>query len=159
MKYQNPQHNIGNWTNGSYMHAVEMKAIDVIFKRKSKGNDDSSLFTAALPHAISRLSVTSPWYFHSLFPKIWSYTLDGKLKMIFLKKYTEIWYFLQTFWKDGYSKEGHADTWSFLYYLERLYFFPENMIFFPWSESERRSFSENTWKHDALPSSEEKQET
>ena len=26
------------------------------------------------------------WYF--LFPKIWSYTLDGKLKMIFLKKIT-----------------------------------------------------------------------
>ena len=33
------------------------------------------------------------------------------------------------------------------------------MIFFPWAESEKRSFSGNTWKHDALPSSEEKQET
>ena len=32
------------------------------------------------------------------------------------------------------------------------------MIFFSWAESERRSFSGNTWKHDALPS-EEKQET
>ena len=37
-------------------------------------------------------------------------------------------------------------------------FFPENMIFFSWTESERRPFSGNTWKHDASPS-EEKQET
>ena len=33
------------------------------------------------------------------------------------------------------------------------------MVFFPWVEIERRSFSGNTWKHDALPPSEEKQET
>ena len=71
------------------------------------------------------------WY--SFFPKIWSYTLDGK-------------------WK------GRASTWSFLYYLERWYFFPENMIFFPWWESERRSFSGYTRKNDASPR-EEKQET
>ena len=45
-----------------------------------------------------------------------------------------------------------AGTWSFLYYLERWYFIPENIIFFPWAESERRSFLGNTWKHDALPS-------
>ena len=32
------------------------------------------------------------WYF--LFPRIWSYTLDEKWKMTFLKIYTEIWYFL-----------------------------------------------------------------
>ena len=32
------------------------------------------------------------WYF--FFPKIWSYSLDRKWKMIFLKKYMEIWYFL-----------------------------------------------------------------
>ena len=89
------------------------------------------------------------WYF--FFLKIWSYTLDGKWKMIFLKKYTEI-YFLQAFWKYGLSKRCRAGTWSFLYYLERWYFFPENMIFFPWAESERRPFSGNTWKHDASPS-------
>ena len=86
------------------------------------------------------------WYF--FFPKIWSYTLDGKWKMIFLKKYTEIWYFLQAFWKYGLSKRCRAGTWSFLYYLERWYFFPENMIFFPWAESERWPFSGNTWKYD-----------
>ena len=88
------------------------------------------------------------WYF--FFPKIWSYTLDGKWKMIFLKKYTEIWYFLQAFWKYGLSKRCRAGTWSFLCYLERWYFFPENMIFFPWAGSERRSFSGNTWKHDGI---------
>ena len=79
------------------------------------------------------------------FPKIWSCLLDGKWKMIFLKKYTEI-YFLQMFWKDGLFKRDCAGTWSFLYYLERWYFFPENMIFFPREESERWSFSGNTWK-------------
>ena len=88
------------------------------------------------------------WFF--FLPKIWSYTLAGKWKMIFLKKYTETWYFLQAFWKDDLSKKGR--------YLERWYFFPENMIFFSWAGSERRSFPGNTWKHDVSPS-EEKQET
>ena len=39
------------------------------------------------------------------------------------KKYTEIWYLLQMFWKDGLFKKDRAGTWSFLYYLERWYFF------------------------------------
>ena len=69
------------------------------------------------------------------FPKIWSYTLDGKWKMIFLKKYTEIWYFLQALWKDGLSKKGRAGTWSFLYYLERWYFFPKTSSLFPGQEA------------------------
>ena len=86
------------------------------------------------------------------------YDLTRKWKVIFLKKHTKIWYFIQAFWKDGLSKRGRVDTWSFLYYLKRWYFFPENMIFFLWAGSERRSFSGNTWKHDALPS-EEKQKT
>ena len=82
------------------------------------------------------------------FPKIRSDTLDGQWKMIFLKKkYTEIWHFLQTFWKEGLFKKGRAGTWSFLYYLERWYFFPKN-IFFPWAGSERWPFSRNTWKYD-----------
>ena len=66
----------------------------------------------------------------------------------FSKNYTEIWYFLQTL-KDGRFKKGRDGTWSFLYYLEeRWYFFPENMIFFPWAGSERWLFSRNTWKYD-----------
>ena len=80
-----------------------------------------------------------------LFPE--NMILDGKWKMIFLKKkYTEIWYFVQTFWKDGLFKKGCAGTWSFFYYLKRWYFFPENFIFFPWAGSERWPFSRNTWK-------------
>ena len=66
---------------------------------------------------------------HFFFPKIWSYTLDGKWKIIFFKKYMEIWYFLQTFWKDGLSKKDHAGTWSFLYYLERWYFSRKHDLF------------------------------
>ena len=69
------------------------------------------------------------WYF--FFPKIWSYTLDRKWKMIFLKKYTEIWYFLQASWKDGLYKKDRAGTWSFLYYLERCCFFSKTWSFFP----------------------------
>ena len=60
-------------------------------------------------------------------------------------KYMEIWYFLQMFWKDGLFKNG---IWSFLYYLKRWYFFPENIIFFLWTENERWSFSRNTRTHD-----------
>ena len=96
------------------------------------------------------------WYF--FFPKIWPYTLDRKCNMIFLKKYTEIWYFLQIFWKYGLSEKCRAGTWSFLYYLERWYFFAENMIFFPWADSERLSFLGNIWKHD-VSSSKKNQET
>ena len=64
------------------------------------------------------------------------------------KKCTEIWYFLQTFWKDGLFKNRRAWKWSFLYYLERWDFFPKNMIFFSWPQSERWPFSRNTWKYD-----------
>ena len=40
------------------------------------------------------------------------------------KKYMEIWYFLQMSQKDGLSKKkNHSGIWSFLYYLERWYFF------------------------------------
>ena len=40
----------------------------------------------------------------------------------------------------------------FLVLSGKMVFFPENMILFPWAESERRPFSGNTWKHDASPS-------
>ena len=48
----------------------------------------------------------------------------------FSKKYTEILYFLQTFWKDGLFKKDHAGIWSLLYYLKRWYFFPKTWYFF-----------------------------
>ena len=82
----------------------------------------------------SLLCYRKRWYF---FPE--NIILYPRRKMkddLSQKKYTEIWYFLQTFWKDGVFKIDHAGTWSFLYCLERWYFFPEN-IFFPWAESER----------------------
>ena len=67
------------------------------------------------------------WYF--LFLKIWSYTLDGKWKMVFLKKYMEIWYFLQVLWKDGLSKRGRAGTWSCIIWNDGI-FFPKTWSFF-----------------------------
>ena len=58
-----------------------------------------------------------------LFPKNIILHLRRKMKDdLSQKKYTEI-YFLQTFWKDGLFKKGHTGTWSFLYYLERWFFF------------------------------------
>ena len=123
------------------------------------------LFPDALKSWSFHQNCTGTWSFlycrerwHSLFPKIWSYTIDGKSNMIFLKIYMEIWYFLHTPWKDGLSKKERAGASSLLYYLERWYFFPKNMILFHWAESETRPFSGNTWKHDAS-SSEEKQKT
>ena len=41
------------------------------------------------------------------------------------KKYTEIWYFLQMFWKDCLFKKDRAGTWSFLHHLEWWYFFSQ----------------------------------
>ena len=52
------------------------------------------------------------------------------------KKYTEIWYFPQIIWKDCRFKKHRVERWSFLYSLERWYFFPENVVFFPWTEDE-----------------------
>ena len=45
------------------------------------------------------------------------------------KKYMEIWYFLQMPRKDVLSKKNRAWIWSFLYYLERWYFFSGKYIF------------------------------
>ena len=37
-----------------------------------------------------------------------------------------------------------------------IFLFPENMIFLPWTENERRPLSAgNTWKHDASPNEKE----
>ena len=55
-------------------------------------------------------------------------------------------------------QKGQRRHMIFLVLSVKMLFFPENMIFFPWAESERRTFPGNTWKHDASPS-EEKQET
>ena len=44
------------------------------------------------------------WSFLRYRERWWSDPLDGKWKMSILKKYTEIWYFLQMFWKYGLFK-------------------------------------------------------
>ena len=36
----------------------------------------------------------------------------------------------------------------FLVLSGKMVFFPKNILFLPWAESERRSFSGNTWKYD-----------
>ena len=87
------------------------------------------------------------WYF--FFPNIWSYTLDGKWKMIFLKKIHENIIFSSNFLKIwSFQKGPPRHIIFFVLSGKMVFFFPENMIFFPWAESERRSFSENTWKYE-----------
>ena len=87
------------------------------------------------------------WYF--FFPKIWSYLQTENERWSFSKKYTEIWYFPQMFWKDGLFKKDRPGAWSFLHYLERWYFFPKTWYFFPGRKTrEEWPFSRNTRKHD-----------
>ena len=70
------------------------------------------------------------WYFS--FPKISSYLLEGKWKMIFLKKINENMIFSSNAPKRWSFQKRLRWNRSFLYYLERRWycFFPENMIFF-----------------------------
>ena len=86
--------------------------------------------------------------------KDYIYYFSRKWKMIFLKKKkkkiifqkkkkkkkkeknTGIWYLIQMFWKDDLFKKDWSSKLSFLYYQERWYFFPENMVFSPWTENE-----------------------
>ena len=46
----------------------------------------------------------------------------------------------------------------FLVSSGKMVFFPKNIIFFRWAESEKRPFPGNTWKHDTS-SNKEKHET
>ena len=85
------------------------------------------------------------WYF--FFPKIWSYNLPGKWKMIFLKKIHGNMIFPSNFLKRWSFQKGPRRHMIFLVLSAEMVFFPEN-IFFPWAKSERRPFSGNTWKYD-----------
>ena len=87
------------------------------------------------------------WYF--FFPKIWSYTLDGKWKMFFLKKKIRgNMIFSSNFLKSWSFQKGPCWNMIFLVLFEKMVFFPANMIFFPCAESERRPSPGNTWKYD-----------
>ena len=68
------------------------------------------------------------------------------------------YFLLQDVLKRWSFQKGSDRHMIVLVLSEKMLFFVENMIFFPWAETERRPFSGNTWKHDASPS-EEKQET
>ena len=62
------------------------------------------------------------------------------------KKYTEIWYLLQIFWKYGLFKKDCAGTWYFLYHLERRYFFSrKHGIFFLDGKRERGDLSQEIY--------------
>ena len=81
-------------------------------------------------------------------------TLDRKWKMIFFQKKNTRKYdiFLRSSEKKVFSKKkkNRAETCSFLYYLGRWYFFPENTIFFPWPGSQRWPSSRNQrWSYPA----------
>ena len=82
------------------------------------------------------------------FPKIWSYTLDGKWKMIFLKKIHGNMIFFSNFLKRWSFQKGPRRDMIFLVLSGKMVFFPENMIFLPWAGSEGWPFSRNTWKYD-----------
>ena len=58
-----------------------------------------------------------------LFPKNMIFFFRRKMKDEFLKKYMEIWYFLQIFWKDGLSKKNCTGIWFYLYHQKRWHFF------------------------------------
>ena len=89
------------------------------------------------------------WYF--FVPKIWSYTWDGKWKVIFLKKMHGNMIFSSNFLKRWFFQKGPRGHMIFLVSSGKMvFFFPEYMIFFPWAESERRPFSGNTWKCDTF---------
>ena len=82
------------------------------------------------------------------FPKTWTYSIDGKRKMIFLEKNSwkcDIFYKCSE--KMVFSKMLHWDMIFLVLSGKIVYFFREN-IFFPWTENERWSFSRNTWKYD-----------
>ena len=83
------------------------------------------------------------------FPKIWSYSLDRKCKMIFLKKIHGNMIFSPNFLKRWSFQKNCTGIWSFLYFLEIWYsFFNRKYDIFFWTENERLSFSRNTWKYD-----------
>ena len=72
------------------------------------------------------------WYFLS--PKILSYSLDGKWKMIFLKNAPKTW---------SFQKKSPWNMIS-LVYLERWYFFPGKCEIFSFDGKWKISFSRNT---------------
>ena len=85
------------------------------------------------------------WYF--FFSKIWSYPLDGKWKMIFLKKW-KYDIFFRCSEKMVFPKRP---SWNMIFLVlsgKMIFFFSRKHDFLLWTENERWSFSRNTWKYD-----------
>ena len=78
------------------------------------------------------------WYFFSL--KTWSYSLDVKWKMICLKKYLEILYFLQMFWNDALSKKIAVEYDLSCIIREDGFFFSRKYDFFSMDEKWKMIF-------------------
>ena len=70
---------------------------------------------------LSKKNPTGIW--SSFFPKISSYSLDRKWKIIFLKKVHGNMIFSSNVLKRWSFQKNPTGIWSFLYYLERRYFF------------------------------------
>ena len=56
--------------------------------------------------------------------------------------------FSSNFLKRWSFQKGPRWDMIFLVLSGKIGFFPENSIFIPWAECDRRSFSRNTWKYD-----------
>ena len=69
------------------------------------------------------------WYF--FFPKILSYRLDGKWKMIFLEKINGNMKFSCNVLKRWSFQKNHTGIWSFFYFLEIWYFFLPKIWSYP----------------------------
>ena len=75
--------------------------------------------------------VVLSWKMVFVFPRIWSYSLDGKWKMFFLKNYVEIWYFLYIWYRWYFFFLQYDIT---LLSKKQRWFSPENVhlkIIFP----------------------------
>ena len=73
-----------------------------------------------------------------------------KMKDVFVKKIHENMTFSSNVLKRWSFQRNRTGTWSFLYYLERLYFFTWKYDIFSLGGKWKMSFWRNTWKYDTL---------
>ena len=82
------------------------------------------------------------------FVKVWSYTLDGKWKMIFLKKIHESMMFSSNFLKRLSFQKGLHRQMIFLVSSGKIVFFSQKHDIFFLGREWGRPFPGNTWKYD-----------
>ena len=86
------------------------------------------------------------WYF--FFPKIWSYTLDGKWKMIFLRKIHWNMIFSSNVLKRWSFQKGPRRDMIFLVLSGKIVFFSRKHDIFSVGGKWGWPFWRNTWKYD-----------